>query len=174
MDGCSSTRMQADLSGFDLESLPPYRSGAEGEEVTHNDGQDADLMLLAIDAIKRLPEADYARFWPIRLKNDDGSPAWYPQQHSCHSNAATVADWYKADGLKRVFGYLVFSPEMTGEVHWIVAAHSLVEARNGELFEVTDPKTDEVPFIRHRGSDDQERRFREAVRILVSSGQLNC
>jgi hypothetical protein len=140
--------------------------------MTHDDDLDADLILLAIDAIKRLPEADYARFWPIKLKNDDGS-LWSPQQHDSHSNAATVAYWYKTDGLKRVFGYLVLSPESTGEVHWIVAAHSLVEASNGALFEVTpDTETDGVPFVRHRGSDDQEKRFREAVRILVSPAQL--
>jgi hypothetical protein len=69
----------------------------------------------------------------VALPSDDTAKEHYGT--NCHANVATIANWY--DGLKHVFGYLVLSPSMTGEPHWIVMAHSLIEPPEGGLIEVT-------------------------------------
>ena len=151
-------------------NAPPAQSRSRWRERKVSD-EDADLTALAIDAIRRLPRAEYAIVNSFELELGDGS-FWRPRQGSCHANVATIVKRFK--GLRHVFGYLVLSPESTGKPHWIVAAHSLVEYPNGHLFEVTLEADDAygVPFIRHRGDDDQHRRFREAVKIFISPQQL--
>lgn len=123
------------------------------------------LTLRAVEIIRRLPrEAEYARFMPVKLDGDGSS--WVPKQHNCHANVATVVNWY--EGLKHVFGYLVLSPRMTGEPHWIVMAHSLVEPPEGGLLEVTpEADTGGVPFVRHNGDVALHEEFRKAVKIFV-------
>jgi hypothetical protein len=130
-----------------------------------------ELTLLAIDAIKRLNEAEYATFVPIELKSPDGS-SWQPRQHNCHSNVATIVNWY--EGFSHVSGYLILSPRMTGVPHWTVIAHSLVQVANGALHEVTpEAGTEGVPFVRHRGSEEQLQRFREAVNVIIYPKQIS-
>ncbi|WP_210253747.1 hypothetical protein, partial [Bradyrhizobium sp. S69] len=75
---------------------------------------------------------------------------------------------WRRDTLKHVFGYLVLSPQMTGEPYWIVMAHSLVEPPEGGLLEVTpEAATDGVPFIRHDGDAALHEEFRKSVKIFV-------
>lgn len=126
---------------------------------------DEDLTRRAVAIIRRLSaEAEYARFISIKLEGD--GTTWAPRQHNCHSNVATVVNWY--EGLKHVFGYLILTPEMTGLPHWIVMAHSLIEPPGGGLLEVTPAAdTDRVPFIRHLGDELQHEEFRKAVKVFV-------
>jgi hypothetical protein len=119
----------------------------------------------AIAVIKRLSSAEYARYQPFKLQGGDGS-SWQPQQHNCHSNVATIVNWY--EGLAHIFGYLILSPSMTGENYWIVIPHSLVEDPQGNLIEVTPgADTEGVPFVRHCGELARHERLRQLVQIFV-------
>lgn len=62
---------------------------------------------------------------------------------------------------------------MTGEAHWIVMAHSLIEPSEGGLVEVTPQAgTEGVPFMRHEGDADSQLEFREAVKVFVLSSAI--
>lgn len=133
---------------------------------------DDDLTELALDAIRRMPnETEHpvsASYTPEVGVVDDG---WMPQPGSCHSNVATLVS--RQACYRHVYGHLIFPPSLTGGPDWTVAAHSVAEYGDGELYEITPPAEVGIPFVRYKGTEEQLDRFRRRYTIKLSQQRVD-
>jgi hypothetical protein len=89
---------------------------------------------------------------------------WEPQAAHCHNN---VRAWVKHNPHhKQVFGYVLV------EITWLgilrVIPDSAVEDKDGVLYDITPHgASQDYPFIRHVGSDDEFQLMAEAVQVDV-------
>ncbi len=95
-------------------------------------------------------------------------PGWRPQPNQCHDN---VLAWVSAKPEhKHVYGYLLFDYRELG--FWMLRPHSLVEFEDGTLVDITPrPTTQQHPFIRHFGSEEEFAEMAMAIEVRVPS---NC
>jgi hypothetical protein len=72
-----------------------------------------------------------------------------------------------------VYGHLIFPPALTGSPDWTVAAHSVAEYGDRELYEITPPAEVGIPFVRYKGTKEQLARFRQTYAIKLSQQQVD-
>ena len=107
------------------------------------------------------------RLLPIdrQVATDD----WSPKLHCCHDN---VRDWVARNpGHKHVTGYLIFDLRIIGML--VVQPHSLVEFEDGILVDITPHgASQQYPFVRHVGSDEEFAEMAVAIRIEVPAAEF--
>jgi hypothetical protein len=112
---------------------------------------DVDLTALVNSLYARRHEGVVVPFEPQTITSGQ------PQEHDCHSNT----DRYVRDhpDHKSVRGWMIFDYNKTTQGWWPVCrfmAHSVVEAPDGRLFDITPSQASQrYPFIRHSGPDSE-------------------
>jgi hypothetical protein len=122
------------------------------------------LQQLALALYGRLNEAVYLE----RAKARVGP--WEPQMHYCHEN---VRDWVKYNPQhKHVFGFVFFDLSRFGYVEF--QPHSVIEMEDGTLVDITPHQaSDDYPFLRHTGSDDEFAAAAAVMRLRLNVCDLS-
>jgi hypothetical protein len=102
------------------------------------------MQRFGLELLRRVPEAQHIGVAEVTMGE------WRPREHECHDN---VAFWVEPNpGYRHVGGFLYF------DWHGLLPtvrfnAHSLVEAPDGKLYEITPSRASaRYPFLRHTGS----------------------
>lgn len=105
----------------------------------------------------------------IAIDRQVATDDWSPKLHCCHDN---VRDWVARNpGHKHVTGYLIFDLRIIG--CWLVQPHSLVEFEDGILVDITPHgASQQYPFVRHVGSDEEFAEMAVAIRIEVPAAEF--